>query len=596
MFSSSKSVWHLPVALLITTLFLYALVGVWFTEWLSGTLATHRSDELSSILSPETIDALYEDARLNHAIMSLTEAVAETTKNMGETYQSEGLKDFARNLTGQLAKMKNTSKKTLRKKRGLFDAFSGGTNTGEQGGGLFGSLGAGLGLGGDGNNTGGLGGLLQQGLSGIGDSIVGGLATPALFLGIGVGMGAGTGLNLTDMAQSQAIAMKIAASYNATPDGINMVAQNLGSGLSAQLAPSLGNLTDGTQIGMAAFALAQGIGQGTASGLNLTTQNFQPTNDTGIMGIAGNFGLGVSSPIASSIDVQKLVASAGTNGQLMQQLPQIAAAAGKGLGEGASNGLGLAKPITAPQRRQAPNGQDQTDIPGAVGEFTRGLSQSFLQSSDLNKALDMIAPGASNGLNIDIMGMILPVASGAGQGIGEGAAIGLGFKADAGLTVMNGNLSSNENTEMIAAEFAKSLVASFLANGTAQVALANLSSGAGGLTMNIQAARVTEGLARGLVEGSINAISMVGGIENVLSGNFSLEAAMNFPPMDTSNFNDSVNGSAVAFGRGLAGEGTLLIANLITNMTKSGVQKRGLSTREEAGVGKLVHHPRHFLC
>lgn len=583
MFSSSKQVWHLPVALFITALFLYALVGISFTKWVSGNIESHRYDGLSNILSPDTIDALYEDARLNYAIMSLTDAVAETTKNIGETYKSEGLKDFARNLTCQLAKMRNTNQK-LKRKRGLLDMFTGG-------------LEGGLGLGGaDGNSTGGLGGLLQQGLSGIGDSIIGGLATPALFLGIGVGMGTGTGLNLTDMAQSQAIATKIAASYNATPEGLNVVAQNLGSGLSAQLVPSLGNLTDGTQIGMAAFALAQGIGQGTASGLNLTTKSFQPSNDTSIMGIAGNFGLGVSLPIASSIDVQKLVASAGTNGQILQQLPQIAAAAGKGLGEGTSNGLGLKKPITNPQRRQAPGDQAQADIPGAVGEFTRGLSQSFLQSSDLNKVADMIAPGASNGLNFNIMDMMLPIASGAGQGIGEGAAIGLGFKADAGLAAMSGNLTPTENTEMIAAEFSKSLVAGFLANGTAQFLLANLSSGANGLSMNIQVAKVTEGLARGLVEGSVNAISMVGGIENVLSGNFSLEAAMNIPAMSTSNFNDSVNGSAVAFGRGLAGEGTLLIANLITNMTRPGVQKRSLSIVDKVAAGKLCPPPPRALC
>lgn len=405
-------------------------------------------------------------------------------------------------------------------------------------------------------------------------------------------MGTETGLNLTDMQQSMAVATKVAAAFNAQPTGINMVAQNLGSGLSAQLAPSLGNQTNGAQLGMAAFALAQGIGQGSASGLNLTQQQFQPTNDTSIMGIAGNFGLGVSLPIASSIDTQKLLAGAGANGgQLMQQLPQIAAAAGKGLGEGASAGLGLSKQNANPQRRQA-NDPNKVDIPGTVGDFSRGLSQSFLQSSDLNKALNSVAPGTGNGLNINLMGMIMPIASGAGKGIGEGAAIGLGFKADSGLAPMSGDTNSTQNTELITAEFSKSLVASFLANGTGNIALQNLTSNAGGLTMNIQAAKVAEGLARGLVEGSVNAISMVGGIENVLSGNFSLEMAMNLPAMQPGNFNDSVNGSAVAFGRGLAGEGTLLIANLITNSTKKAPKaKRDSSITEvdEFGVGKLIH-------
>jgi hypothetical protein len=403
-------------------------------------------------------------------------------------------------------------------------------------------------------------------------------------------MGAETGLNLTDIKVSAEMATKVAAAYNVQPTGLNLIAQNLGSGLVAQIAPSLSNTTafSSVDIGMAAFALAQGIGQGSASGLNLTQQKFMPVNDSSIMGIAGNFGLGVALPIASNIDVKSLFSQAGaTSEQFMAQIPQIAAAAGKGFGEGASNGLGFQKNTTILQKRQAPADPNAVDIPGAVGQFTRGLSQSFLQSADLKAAI-------GGGSNFNIMGMLMPIAAGAGQGIGEGAAIGLGFKSDAGLTVMTGNMSSDQSTQMITAEFSKSLVASFLANGTATTALANLTAGAGGATANIQPALVAEGLARGLVEGSVNAISMAGGIENVLSGNFSIAMAMNMPPMTSTNFNDSVNGSAVAFGRGLAGEGTLLIASMITNLTNKAPKKRSLGVNG-AGVGKLAISVSLFL-
>ena len=371
----------------------------------------------------------------------------------------------------------------------------------------------------------------------IGKELVGGLATPALFLGIGLGyvekemcvsiyyilillsVGAETGLNLSDSEQSKAMATQVAAAFNEQPTGINMVAQNLGSGLSAQIAPTLGNVTSGTDVGMAAFALAQGIGQGSSSGLKLTQQQFSPSNGTDIISIAANLGLGISNPIAASIDIQKLVGQAAANGgQFAQQLPQKAAAAGKGLGEGASSGLGLAKNggNSKLKRQQASDPNQQVDIPGAVGSFTRGLSQSFLQSSDLTKAVDMIAPGTSGGANIDLMSMVGPLAAGAGKGIGQGAAIGLGFKVDAGVTTIDPN--SNQSALLITEAFTKNLVASFLANGTANAALSNLTSNAGGLTASVQAAKVAEGLARGLVEGGVNAISRAGGIQNVISG------------------------------------------------------------------------------
>ena len=104
-------------------------------------------------------------------------------------------------------------------------------------------------------------------------------------------------------------------------------------------------------------------------------------------------------------------------------IPQIAAAAGVGLGQGASKGLGLAdngatKPVT---KRQATDGSSQMDIPGIVGNLTMGLSQSFLESANLSS----LVPSGAAGLNLNASTLV-SLASGAGKGIGAGVAAGLG--------------------------------------------------------------------------------------------------------------------------------------------------------------------------
>lgn len=180
---SSRPVWYLPVAILTVTLFLYASVGLWFSEWIASDFQTQRTSALSSILSAETIDALYEDARLHHALLSLTEAVAKASNDYGESYSSDGLKKFGKTLTEEVSRLKSTAPQ--KKKRGLFDGALGG--------------GAGAGAGPGGEQTGGFGGILagignalgigggEANGTGLGDQVLSGLSTPALFLGIGIG-------------------------------------------------------------------------------------------------------------------------------------------------------------------------------------------------------------------------------------------------------------------------------------------------------------------------------------------------------------------------------------------------------------------------
>ncbi|KAJ4288941.1 hypothetical protein N0V90_011282 [Kalmusia sp. IMI 367209] len=571
---SSKAGWHLPFALLTVTFLFYVSVAIWFTGWLSASQA-RPPHALDGILSPETIDALYEDARLHRTILELTEAVAKASVSYGENYQSGGLKDFGKSLTAEATRMKAANVPSQRKRQ--FLGIGQGQKDETQGGilsGLTGLLG--------GNGTAGLGDLFQQGLSGITGSIVDGLATPAYFLGIGLGMGAETGLNLTTQDESKAIATKVAASAGQQPTGINLVAQNLGTGLSAQLAPALGNMsTSDLPIGMVAFALAQGIGQGSASGLNLTQQQFLPTNSSDIMAIAKNFGLGVTGPIASSAGVQKLLNQAGGGTDFMAQIPQIAAAAGHGLGQGASSGLGLSKSGTSGfvVKRQSSLNPSQMDIPGIVGNLTFGLSQSFLESSNLT----MLLGSSGGGFSLDNSSLIL-LATGAGKGIGEGIALGLNPNGSTALASMAVG-GSNQTEEQVAEQFTKNLVASLLQNGGMTAIGESLTSQAGGLTANVDMAKAAEGAARGLVEGSVSALSEAGGLQKVIAGDFPEELAMNLPSLPQTKFNDSLNGSVVAFTRGLSGEGVLLISKLLNSGKNTSTAPPAKRNIDASGVG-----------
>jgi hypothetical protein len=146
MISFSKAGWHLPFALLVVTFFLYIPLGLWFSEWLTASQA-RPGHALDAILSPETIDALYEDARLHHAILDLTETVAKASLRYGDSLESGGLKDFGKSLSAEIARIKAADKPT-QQKRQLF----GGGGDGE---GFFSGLTSllGGGKGGSGNAT-----------------------------------------------------------------------------------------------------------------------------------------------------------------------------------------------------------------------------------------------------------------------------------------------------------------------------------------------------------------------------------------------------------------------------------------------------------
>jgi hypothetical protein len=417
-------------------------------------------------------------------------------------------------------------------------------------------------------------------------------------------MGTTTALNLTDMQQANAIAMKIATAYNASATGANLAAQNLGSGLAGQITPSF----DSTNIslGLATYALASGIGNATAVGLGLSQEQFAPSKEMSIEGLAGNFGLGIARPIASKIDFQAVMKSLGESvsaSKLMQQLPQIASAAGTGLGEGARNGLGLK--ATGPsssgkQKRQLLNSTlDSMDISEAVGSFAKGLSQSFIQGSNL-KNLNLTADTFFSN-TIDLQSMLRPLAAGAGAGMGMGVAIGLNLKpADATpvLAISNNSTSEDEQKALAAEGFTQNLFSNFLKNSTAlQQAQQYIANNTPQAFKDVDGAKAAEGIARGMVEGAMNAMSSVGGIKNLISGNIPKSAFDDVPVLAPTQFNDSLSGSAVGFARGLSGKATILIAEIARNFTQGSQNttaaapsgKRSIDDgTKEVGVGKIL--------
>ncbi|KAL1795620.1 hypothetical protein ACET3X_005844 [Alternaria dauci] len=419
------------------------------------------------------------------------------------------------------------------------------------------------------NMTGGLTGVLGS----LGDLVVGSLGMPALFLGIGLGMGTTTALNLTNMEEANAIATNIATAYNASATGANLAAQQFGSGLSRQITPSFGS--NNISLGPAAFALASGIGNATAVGFGLTQQRFTPSADPSIEGVAGNFGLGVAMPIVSNLDLQAMVRSLGNSSgfsTLMQKLPELAAAAGLGIGEGARNGLGLTaskSPASRNRKRQSVNTTTETtDFPGTVQAFARGLSESFIQDSNfsnLNIGTLTVFPNQT-----ELQGMLRPIAAGAGAGIGMGVAIGLNLKAADSEPILGSNITGNDEQMALAAKgFTQNLFVNLLTNSSAILqAKQFIASNPPAAFQSIDGAKAAEGFARGTIEGVVSAMYSVGGVKNLISGDIPRTAYDDVPVLAPTQFNDSVNGSAVGFARGLTSKATILIAEIARNLTQ----------------------------
>ncbi|EPQ62588.1 hypothetical protein BGT96224_A20968, partial [Blumeria graminis f. sp. tritici 96224] len=160
-------------------------------------------------------------------------------------------------------------------------------------------------------------GILQGAVTGaLSGELEDSIGDAAKFLGMGLGGGAVTGLLNSTMGGA---ALKKMAPATTKATGLNLVAQNLGEGLSSSVvgsvnisalapaAPSVDTLLPASR------ALAQGIGSGAASGLKLKAVDPNAFNNTGIPGVAGSFGQGLTMSFLGGIDFKKAAAMMAPN-------------------------------------------------------------------------------------------------------------------------------------------------------------------------------------------------------------------------------------------------------------------------------------------
>ncbi|PQE20691.1 cytochrome b b6 petb protein [Rutstroemia sp. NJR-2017a BBW] len=575
-------------------------------------------------------------------LAALLKAAADILGAVSAQHQLQSLQGISNDLNKLAADTEKSKSSVGLRARGFFDGLAA-----LAGGGAGGATAAKGAAGGASASplSGLLGGAAGGGLTSLFSSAAGGLlnitadslAGPAQYLGDGVGRGVTTGLKVSNNVQ-QTSAMK--------PEGINKLAGNLGFGVSNALAGSFNTSILTAGAGGAASALGAGLGGGTATGLGINKSVIAAPSGTGIPLIAGNLGSGLTQALFSNVDMSKIMGAVSPG-----QLSSAVVNAGKGLGEGAAQGLALPmNPAAAARKLKL---RAMTNTTGGLNAdaisfgFTKALSSSFLGSVDVqalaNKAMSgssnltsMVGPslvsagsgfgsGAAQSLGlqnaavapvtdanapapeiaqnfayqlttsflangtlpalqkklmsstmmVNISAMLGPAAQGAGSGIGQGAAVGLGLQdPSSAQTPMGGSVA------MVARDFSYGLTSSFLANGT----VANLQSKATALlgsnsTMgkmldlkSISASKAAEGLARGLVDGAGQSISNMGGFQRILNGEdknaVMAEAAT--PIFSSNGFNDTTGGVATSFGQGLGGEGVNLVLQMFGKGTSSG--------------------------
>ncbi|KAM0306063.1 hypothetical protein ACHAO8_010909 [Botrytis cinerea] len=587
----------------------------------------------SSIASLETVDI--EQLQGGEDIASVLKAAADILGAVSAQHHLTSLQALSNDLHKLALDTHQAQSGNNLKSRGLFDGFAS-ILTGGAAGGAGGAAGAGGAKAASGG--GGLTGIFETLGGKLLDVTADSLATPAGYLGDGVGRGATTGLKINNGVK-QTTAEK--------PSGVNAIAANLGFGTSNALTGSLDTSSFLTGAGAASAALGTGLGGGTASGLGLNKSAVVAPNGTGIPLIAGNLGNGLTQSLFSNIDMSKLM-----TGLPSGMLQSAVVNAGKGLGEGAAEGLDLPMNSATTMRMKlkraaaAAAGTNTTgsglDVNAIAYGFTKSLSSSFLGAVDVKKLTSqamsgsnltsMVGPtlvgagsglgaGAAQGLGLsnaavapgtgadaaapevahnfayqlttsflangtlsslqsklmsamsmtNISAMLGPAAQGAGSGIGQGAAVGLGLQdPSTAQSPMGGDVA------MVARDFSYGLTSNFLANGTVsrlQAKAAALlgggsNSSSGGMMSalkGVSVSKAAEGLARGLVDGAGQSVANMGGFQAILNGANSSDVMMQaaVPIFKSDNFNDTTGGVATSFGQGLGGQGVTLIAQML---------------------------------
>lgn len=440
---------------------------------------------------------------------SVAAVLADTLNEFGRNYDIAEFKHASDHIHNIIRTYPTGAQSRSLKKRGFFSAlgslFPGGG--GATAAGATGATGA--------TAAGGGGGLLSGALSSAASSLLGGaaggggggllsglataIAPAANALGVGVGQGAVKGLDLKTKPNAA----------QPTYTGINAIAENLGEGVTSSLLGSVDTsaLTSsiapsGAAIGQAATSLGQGLGGGAASGLKLTqaTQSLNPAdNATGLNAVVGGLGFGLTSSFLGNFDTSSLTSGSG----ISSMLAQIPAPAGKGLGEGAAQGLGLsgtASPAIA--ARAAASGA--VDVSGITESFTNSLAATFLGQVKTSGAVSSVNTAS-------LLKQVAIAAGPLGTGLGLGGAQGLA-KLTASNSASNTSVArirrqaASDPTSIggIAQTFSQNLASNFVGNiDTSNIAPQNLG---GSLLKTI--AQAAPGIGTGLGSGAAQGLNL----------------------------------------------------------------------------------------
>ncbi|KAK2059077.1 hypothetical protein LY76DRAFT_571391 [Colletotrichum caudatum] len=277
---------------------------------------------------------------------------------------------------------------------------------------------------------------------GAGGSITDQLQPIALSLATGIGNGTVAGLKLNPNA----------ANLEPINDSsIPNVVGTFGFGLTKTLTSNIDTNSLFNQAGnsdtmrkikeilpAAALGLGNGLGEGATAGLGLQPDvavvvKQMPDGSIDFGGITQTFAKALTQSLLRNGTANELLKKANVNGndttrKIMDILPAALSGLGKGLGEGATVGLGL-QPDVAVVMKQMPDGS--IDFGGITQTFAKSLTSSFLQNGTANELLkktgDATKSAASGGIpkTIDFNGQTIEVGKVA-QGLARGFLVAAG--------------------------------------------------------------------------------------------------------------------------------------------------------------------------
>jgi hypothetical protein len=338
--------------------------------------------------------------------------------------------------------------------------------------------------------------------------------------------------------------------------------QQLGNLLSEGFS-GIGNAIIGS-LDTPAFFLGIGLGTGAITGLNFSSPDHANAvatqvasangySATGMNEIALNVGDGLAATIIPLVDPPDKPLN-------LSLIIPLAFPFAEGIANGTLVGLHLTTKSFAPS-----TGDNLTDLAANVA---LGLSEAFASNIDPNILKNLTGSGLSLSTSgLDFAG----IAESAGEGLSLGTVIGLGITQQSIADLAQSPSTFQNFTQMIPVivkDFTIGLTSSFLESVDFSLLSKKVQGISSSVSIQINIPEIVEGFIRGAVDGVTDGLTVAGGISNFITGKMPVDALAR-PDAPGTTFNDSVDGAAVAFGRGLANEAILQVGLAIGRKSNS---------------------------